>query len=76
MSRVAVLLLLGGLAAFVGAHLAIVVELFRRREWTRAVVALLVAPFAPWWAWERGLRRRTIAWLGALGVYVVGVVIG
>lgn len=76
MNRVAAVLLLIGLVAFAGTHVAIVAELARRREWWRALVALLVAPFAPWWAWERGLRRRALAWIGALGVYAFGIVVG
>jgi hypothetical protein len=76
LNRAAPFLLLVGLASFVGIHLAIVVELARRREWGRAAIALFVMPCAPWWAWERGLRRRSLAWLGTVGIYTLGVVIG
>jgi hypothetical protein len=75
-SRVAPFILLAGLLAFTGLHAAIVVELVRRREFIRAAVALFIPALAPWWAWERGMRRRSGAWLGALAIYAVGVVIG
>ena len=76
MSRVAPIVLLVGLLAFVVAHLSIVVQLARSGAWGRAALALVFLPLAPWWAWERGMRRPTYAWGMALGVYVVGVVLG
>jgi hypothetical protein len=63
------------LAAFVAAHVALVVGLARRHSWSRAVVALLVPPLAPWWGWEAGLRLRTLAWGAALALYAIGVVV-
>lgn len=59
------------LVAFVGAHLAIVIGLFARRSWGRALGALVVLPLAPWWAWgpEARMRPWAIAWLAALGAY-------
>ncbi|HEY8072571.1 MAG TPA: hypothetical protein VIF62_00630 [Labilithrix sp.] len=75
MSRVAPLILLIGLVAFLVAHLVIVVQLARSGAWGRVALALLLPPLAPWWAWERGMRRSAYAWVGALAVYVVGVVV-
>ncbi len=40
---------------------------------SRALVGLLVPPLAPWWAWQAGLRARTIVWGAALALYAIGV---
>jgi hypothetical protein len=65
------------LALLAGVHLALVVGLARTgaRGRVRAVVALLVIPLAPWWGWQAGLRRTTIAWGAALALYAVGLTI-
>jgi hypothetical protein len=65
-------LLAVALAVFLGAHVSLVAGLGRRRSWGAALSALFVAPLAPWWGWSGGMRRRTIAWLVALGVYALG----
>jgi hypothetical protein len=62
------------LAAFVAAHLALVVGLARGHAWRRAFLALLVPPLAPWWGWGAGLRRPVMAWAAALALYAAGVV--
>jgi hypothetical protein len=41
----------------------------------RALVALLVPPLAPWWAWQARLRARTIVWGAALALYAIGVAV-
>jgi hypothetical protein len=41
----------------------------------RALVGLLVPPLAPWWAWQAGLRARTIVWGAALALYAIGVAV-
>jgi hypothetical protein len=61
------------LAAFVVAHVALVVGLARRHAWLKAVVGLVIAPLAPWWGWQAGMRLRTMAWGAALALYAVGV---
>jgi hypothetical protein len=63
------------LAAFAGAHLAIVIALAARRSWWKALGALLVLPLAPWWGWQERLRPLAIAWLVALGAYAALVVV-
>ena len=54
-------------------HLVLVAGLARRGRWGRALVALVVAPLAPWWGWQAGMRAASIAWAAALGVYALGV---
>jgi hypothetical protein len=61
------------LAAFLAAHVALVVGLARRRAWLQAVVGLVIAPLAPWWGWRAGMRLRTMAWAAALALNAVGV---
>lgn len=73
------------LVVLAGAHVAIAVGLGlapRRAGRTRAdahvlraLVGLLVPPLAPWWAWQAGLRTRTIVWGAALALYAIGVAV-
>jgi hypothetical protein len=67
--------LLLALVAHIGAHVAIVVELARKKQWTRAALALFVSPLAPYFGWREGLKRRVFVWAGALLVYAVTVAI-
>ena len=61
------------LASLVGAHVALVAGLLRRRAWWRAVAATFVAPLAPWWGYQAGMRVRSFVWLGAVGSYAAGL---
>jgi len=66
------------LAVFACAHTAIAIGLARSRasnHLARALVGLLVPPLAPWWAWQAGLRARTIVWGAALALYAIGVAV-
>jgi hypothetical protein len=71
------------LAMLAGAHVAIAVGLARgglgragtHGDVARALMALLVPPLAPWWAWQAGLRARTIVWGVALALYAIGVAV-
>jgi hypothetical protein len=63
------------LAVFVGAHLTLLVSLVRRRPRYRALVALVVPPLAPYWAWRGELRTRVYVWLAAVAVYAAGVAV-
>ena len=70
-------ILLGGwlalaLAVHVGAHLALLVGLARRRPRWRALAAVVVPPLAPIWGWN-AMPRRAHAWAIAFAAY--GVVI-
>lgn len=67
---------LGGLllsfATLVTTHVAIAVRMLWRVEPRyRGIVALLVAPLAPLWAYEQRWRRMSFLWVGALLLYVV-----
>lgn len=55
-------------------HVAIVATIARRRELTRAALALFVPPLAPIYAAERGLRTLVWAWTFAAIVYAVTLV--
>jgi hypothetical protein len=73
------------LAVFACAHTAIAIGLARASRHSpggrsdghvlRALVGLLVPPLAPWWAWQAGLRARTIVWGAALALYAIGVAV-
>jgi hypothetical protein len=58
-------------AGLLTAHLAIALALFRRGLRLRAFVALLVPPFAPYWALRERMAFRGSAWLAAAIVYVL-----
>jgi hypothetical protein len=67
--------LAAALVAFAATHIALVAGLASMRLWRRAAVAAAVLPLAPWWGWEAGMRRRTIAWVTTLCLYTVGVAV-
>jgi hypothetical protein len=54
------------LLALAVAHIVLVVGLARRGRWGQAIVAFAVAPLAPWWGWQAGMRAAAIAWAVAL----------
>jgi hypothetical protein len=58
------------------AHLWLLVGIAREdpRRW-RAGVAFLVPPLAPFWGWQLGMTRPTYAWLGALAVYAIALLV-
>ena len=66
-----VLLLVAAFAALVTAHVALVAGLVTRRPWWRALVALPVAPLAPYWGAREGMHKRTVAWVASLMAYAV-----
>jgi hypothetical protein len=66
-----------GLASLVTTHLAIAWSLVEReRPRWRGLVALVVPPLAPVWAWRAGLRARSGLWLASLVAYAVGRALG
>jgi hypothetical protein len=75
MGNVLVAVVVGALLAFAAAHASILAGLLARRPRRRAVVALFLAPLAPWWGWQEGMRRRALVWLVSLGVYAVAVAV-
>jgi len=58
-------------ASLVTAHVALVAGLASRPPRWRSLVALLVAPLAPWWGRQDGMHRRTVAWVASAVAYVV-----
>ncbi len=68
--------LLLSFAALVTTHLAIAVRLlWRVRPWYRGLVAALVPPLAPIWAWRQQWRRMCYLWIGAVVVYALARVL-
>jgi hypothetical protein len=67
--------LLAALVLEIGAHVALLVGLFRRRRRLRGVLALFVPPLAPYFGWSEGMRRRSVLWLAALVAYALGVAV-
>ncbi|MGD0524372.1 MAG: hypothetical protein ABSE49_04480 [Polyangiaceae bacterium] len=63
------------LAVFIAAHVVLVAGLARRRTWTRALLAMVVPPLAPWWGYGAGLRAAAITWCAALALYALGVIV-
>lgn len=64
----------GGIVAFaflVAVHVSIVFGLARRPPRWRALAALVIAPTAPWFAWQEHMRKRAALWL--LGAVIYGV---
>jgi hypothetical protein len=57
--------------ALVTAHVWIVVGLALRPPRWRALVALIVAPLAPWWALREKMRVRGVVWIAGAALYVI-----
>ena len=64
-------LLVFAFAAFVTAHVAVIVGLFGAEPRWRGLVALVVPPLGPYWAWRVGMKIRAWAWIGSLVVYAL-----
>ena len=62
--------LLVSFAAFVTAHLALVVGIARRRPAWQALVALAAVPIAPYWGIRAGLLVRSMTWLVSAVAYL------
>jgi len=59
------------LLAHVGAWGALVAGLAKKKPAWRAVVGAVLPPLGALWAWEAGLRRRTIAYGATLAAFAV-----
>lgn len=68
---VVVALLFVAFALVITMHIAITLGLAQRKPRWRALVALVVPPFAPYWAWREHMRRRVGLWIGAVLAYLV-----
>lgn len=65
-----------GFASLVTVHVAIAVRLWmRERPRWRGAVALVVPPLAVLWALRAGWRRTAAAWIVAVLVYVVALIV-
>jgi hypothetical protein len=72
MTLLAVLVL--AFATLVTVHVTLAIALARRVPRWRGLVALVIVPLAPWWAWQERMRIRGVLWVVAAVVY--GVTLG
>jgi hypothetical protein len=63
-------------ATLVTVHIAVAVRLMlRTKPRLRGLLALVIPPLAPIWAFREGWRRSGILWIGAVLLYMVGRVV-
>ena len=72
---IVVALLVVAFAFVVTMHVAIAFGLAKRRPRWRALVAFVVPPFAPYWAWQEHMRKRMGFWIGGVVVYVAALIL-
>ena len=60
-------------ATLVTAHVTLAFGLARRPPRWRGLVALVVAPLAPWWGWQERMRARGVVWLASALVYAIAL---
>ncbi len=70
-----VAIVLIGFAWVITAHVSIVFGLARKQPRWHALVALVVAPLAPYWAWREKMTKRAVLWVAGVAVYVVALVL-
>jgi hypothetical protein len=63
------------LLVFICAHLSLLGGLLVHPPRSRALVALVVPPLAPYWGWQRGLKDPVSIWAVALALYAIGVAV-
>jgi hypothetical protein len=63
--------LLAAFATLVTAHLALVAGLASRPPRWRAVLALPVAPLAPYWGARAGMHARVVVWIASAIAYAI-----
>lgn len=60
-------------ATLITVHVAVAVRLMiRSKPRLRGLLALVIPPLAPIWAFREGWRRSGIAWIAAVLVYIAG----
>ncbi len=64
-------ILLGAFGLLVTAHVALCLALLRRPRRWRALVAFVLPPLAPYWAYKEGWRAASIVWVVAFCLYAV-----
>lgn len=62
-------------ATLVTSHVALSFKLARAKPLWRGLVAFVLPPLAPIWGFRAGFRKLGGLWLGAVGVYIVGLVV-
>jgi hypothetical protein len=60
-------------ATLLTVHVLLALGLARRPPRWRALVALVVAPLAPWWGWREGMRVRGVLWVASAVAYAVAL---
>ena len=65
--------LLLSFATVVVAHVAIAFKLLWRKQRYRGIVALVIPPLAPWWAYSENWRRWCWLWVGAVLAYTAAL---
>lgn len=67
------LTLVGSFAILLTVHLSLAIGLACRKPRWRGLVALLLAPLAPYWGHGARMRVRTTLWLAALCIYLLSL---
>lgn len=73
MTRAVFVVLVAAFAVLLTAHVTLAVGLARRAPRWHALVALVVAPLAPWWGWQAHMRVRGALWMAAAAVYAAAL---
>ena len=73
MTRIVFVVLVAAFAALLTTHVTLAVGLARRAPRWHALVALVVAPLAPWWGWQAHMRVRGALWMAAAAVYAAAL---
>jgi hypothetical protein len=68
MDIVVVALVIVAFAWMITMHVVITIGLAQREPRWRALVGLVLVPFAPYWAWRESMHKRV--WLWGIGVVV------
>lgn len=64
-------LLVGSFAMLLGVHVLVLIRLFRRPQPLQGLLALVLAPIAPVFAWQRGARVLASLWVVFAALYIV-----
>lgn len=72
---VIVALLIVAFALAVTMHVVLTLALAKHEPRWRALVAFIIPPFAPYWAWREHMYKRASVWIGCVIVYLVMLVV-
>ena len=73
MDMIVVVALLLSFATVVVVHVAIAFKLLWRKPRYRGLVALVIPPLAPWWAYSENWQRLCWVWVGAVLCYTAAL---